>query len=179
MSIAGLSIEYSVGGADDKQALQRLMVAFERLNVNLDGFIDFASPYLNPLFEAETTRQFDDEGSGPNRGSFEALSDEYKAWKDRAHPGKKILELSGTMREALTSSSSPFAVRGTEGSDFNFGTRGVPYASFHQSGTGRMPSRPPFDFSEAFERGVKTAGAKAMRDAVKASKLDEFAEFQE
>jgi phage gpG-like protein len=179
VSVAGLEIKYSVGDQDDDLALQRMMVAFERLDAEFSDFGNAVFPKLVPLFETETRRQFDDEGSGPNRGNFEALSDDYANWKNRYHPGKPILELSGQMRDALTESSSPFALRTYDAHDFDFGTKSVPYASFHQTGTSRMPSRPPFDFSGNFERDLLRVGAEAMREAVKKSGAGEFGEFRE
>jgi hypothetical protein len=54
------------------------------------------------------------------------------------------------------------------GDSLTFGTTGVPYASLHQTGTGRMPSRPPFDFGPDFEAGMQAAAAAGVREAVRA-----------
>lgn len=179
MTVAGLEIRYAVGDKDDELAMQRMVSAFERLDGDFSDFGKHVFPKLIPLFEAETKRQFNDEGSGPNRGHWAPLSPAYAAWKSRVAPGKPINELSGRMREALTESSSPLALRSTEGNAFNFGTRGVEYASFKQTGTNREPSRPPFDFSGDFERDFERIGAETMRELVKKSGVGEFGEVKE
>lgn len=177
--IGGLEIRYAVGDKDDELAVQRMAIAFERLGADFERFGDVVFPRLVPLFEGETSRQFEGEGGGPNRGSWEALSPAYGEWKRSVAPGKPILEFSGKLREALTQSSSPLAVRSMGGQEFDFGTRGVEYASFHQTGTSRMPSRPPFDFSANFERDFQRIGNEAVRDMVKQSGAAEFGEVSE
>lgn len=174
--ISGLRIDYRVNNEADEFALQRMMVALERGGTDLSDFARFVFPKMVPIFEAEVARQFAAEGQGPNRGSWAELSPAYGEWKEAHYPGKPILELTGKLREALTSSSADGALRDYDESSFNYGTQGIEYASRHQSGTGRMPDRPPFDFGAEFERGVLEAATEGAREAIVASGLDEFFE---
>ena len=120
-------------------------------------------------------KQFDSEGSGA-RGSWAPLSEKYAAWKSTHYPGMPILQATGTMKDALTNSASPYAHREVSGNDFNFGTSGLDYASYHQTGTSRMPDRPPFDFSPDFERDLLAAALEGAREAMAESRLMEYVE---
>lgn len=171
--IAGIRIEYEVNGAADGEAvLERIAVAFERAGNELADFSKNIFPKLTPVFEAEMERQFDAEGGGPS-GAWDPLSSAYAKWKDEHYPGKTILRRTDAMFEGLTQSSSPFAARVFGGEEFNFGTQGVPYASFHQVGA---YARPPFDFSEDFESDLAREALEAARDAIETAGLDEFVE---
>ena len=166
MSVLGLDIQYSYAGESGEAVMDKLSVAFERAGENIANFGRYLFPRLGPVFEAAEERQFAAEGQGPNRGHWAPLTDAYAAWKAQVAPGNPILELSGRMREALTSSSSPFARRVTSGDTFDFGTQDVPYASFHQLGTSRMVDRPLFDFGPDFERELQEAALEGVREAV-------------
>lgn len=173
MSVVGLHIEYQVGSvAAGEDVLERISVAFERTGDELKDFSKHVFPKLTPVFEAEERRQFDAQGGGP-RGGWAALSPAYAAWKEQHYPGQSILRRTDALYEALTSSSSVFAERVMSGEEFNFGTRGVPYASFHQVGPN---PRPPFDFSEDFERDVAGAALEGAREAMEQAGLTEFVE---
>lgn len=174
--IAGLHIEWSVAGAvPGEQVLERITTAFERAGDEMQDFSKHVFPKLTPIFEAESARQFDAQGGGP-RGGWAALSPSYALAKEQTYPGKTILRRTDALYEALTSSSSVFAERVMTGEQFNFGTRGVDYASYHQVGTSTMVDRPEFDFSPDFERDVQEATLEGVREAVKDSGLAEFVE---
>lgn len=176
--IAGLAITYQVAGVDQGPAvLERISAAFERTGDELADFSKHVFPRLTPLFEAESRRQFDAQGGGP-RGGWAALSPGYARWKEEHYPGKTILRRTDALYQALTESSSVFAERVMSGEQFDFGTRGVEYASFHQLGTGSMVDRPPFDFSPDFEADLAREALEAAREAVQAAGLDEFAELR-
>lgn len=174
--IAGLEITWSVAGGPAGDAVfERLAVAFERTGDDLSDFGATIFPKLSPIFEAEMEKQFDSEGSGQS-GAWAQLSLGYEAWKSANYPGNPILQLTGAMMAGLTSSSSPFATRQFGGDVFEFGTAGVPYASFHQLGTERMPSRPPFDFSSDFERDLAAGALEAARESMEKHGLADFVE---
>lgn len=173
MSVSGLDISFLVNGGEAGPELRRITVAFERAGDEIADFSKHLFPKLAPIFEAEEARQFDAQGGGPG-GAWAPLSPSYAAWKDRAFPGNPILVRSGALREALCSSSSPFAQRAISGDEFEYGTTGLEYASFHQLGTERMPARAEFDFSSDFERDINAAALAAVREAVQASGLAEF-----
>lgn len=174
MSVVGIHIEYQVAGVDAGEAvLERISAAFERAGDEMKDFSKHVFPKLIPVFEAEERRQFDAEGGGP-RGGWAALSPAYAAWKQQNYPGKTILRRTDALYEALTSSSSVFAERVMGGEEFNFGTRGVEYASVHQVGEN---ARPPFDFSSDFENDISRAALEGVREAVKEAGLDEFVDM--
>lgn len=178
MSVLGLQIDYLVNDRVDNEAPQRMRLAFERAGQGFKGFGRVLFPQVLELLEEEEQRQFQAEGAGPNVGHWEPLTPTYAEWKAARYGDKPILEATGTLMDALTRNNSPFASREVSELDFAFGTEGVPYASFHQTGTERMHDRPPFDFGEPLERGIRAAAVDAAREVVKRSGLDEFADFE-
>lgn len=173
--IGGFRIEYRVrGGASDPLALHRMSAAFDRAGADFTRFGEFLFPELVPVFEDHVGKQFRAEGHGPNRGAWSPLTPKYAARKRKVYGQKPVLEATGTMRAALTESSSPFANRAYTATQFNFGTQGVPYASFHQSGTKKMVDRPPYDFTPEFEAEVNGTARTVARQVVR-SNLDQFA----
>ena len=152
--------------------LQRLSVAFERVGSELADLGRHVFPLLPAVFEAAEVRQFDSRGSGPVAGAWKDLSPAYAEWKGRAFPGMPILEATGALRAGLTQSSSPFASREWSSSEFSFGTAGVEYASLHQSGTGRMPPRPPFDLDSQFEADLFKTARKGVNDSIRAANAE-------
>lgn len=173
MSVLGITVEYRVGSETGPDVLQRMGAAFERAGAELVRLDSHVFPLLTPVFEATERRQFDAEGAGPVDGAWEPLSPAYEAWKLEKYPGKPILERTGAMREGLTSTSA-FSRRESSGNTFVFGTSGVPYASFHQTGTAKMPVRAVFDFDPDFERELEQATRKGVNAAIKAARLDTF-----
>jgi len=174
MSVLGLSIEYRVGTESGPDVMQRMGVAFERAGAELVDMGRHVFPLLPPVFEAAQARQFDAEGGGPVAGSWAELSDVYAAWKAKRYPGQPILVARGDLRDALTQPNSPFGARDWSASSFVFGTAGIEYASFHQTGTARMPARPPFDLDSQFEDELSVAGRKGINSAIRAANLDTF-----
>jgi phage gpG-like protein len=166
VSVKGLDIQYAYAGETGEAVMDKLSVAFERAGDNIRDFGRYVFPKLSPVFEAAEERQFAAEGAGPNRGKWAPLTAKYAEWKGQHYPGNPILVASGRMREALTQSSSPFARRVTSGDTFDFGTEGVPYASFHQLGTSRMVDRALFDFGSDFESDLREAALDGVREAV-------------
>lgn len=177
MSVSGFEVTWRVNGADDEMALQKMAVAFERAGDELADFSRFVFPQLVPAFEAALGRQFQQQGGGPARGTWAQLTPAYEAWKSVHYPGAPILVRRGDLQEALTSSGSPHAARDWSASMFNFGTQGLPYASYHQTGTHRMQDRPPFDFAAEFERELARIGYQGARQAMHEAGLHEYVEM--
>lgn len=167
MTVYGLQVEVSVGGDSGEGALQRFSVAFERAGAEIQDFGKHVFPKLSPVFEEAIAEQFDARGSGPMSGAWSPLTPDYAAWKEGNYPGMPLLELTGELRSALTTTSAPSAYREWSGSEFSFGTAGLEYASFHQTGTPRMAARPVFDFGPTFETGLQRAALEGLREAVK------------
>lgn len=166
MTAIAFSVEYYVGGQADP-GLRRLAVAFERAGAELAQPGKHIFPRVVPVLEAALMRQFNAEGAGPDAGKWAPLSARYKAWKDANFPGLPILERYGRLRAALTMSASPFARRDVSNEALVFGTKNVPYATFHQTGTSRMPARPPLDLDRQAEVDLRRAALDGVRDAVR------------
>lgn len=174
MSAVAVTIEYQVGSATGELVLERMAVAFERAGAELADFSEHVFPRLQTVLEDAVREQFDAEGKGPQAGDWKPLTPAYEAWKEERFPGQPILVATGALRDALTVSGSAHALRDNSASQFNFGTQGLEYASFHQVGTTRMVARPPFDFVPAFEREMLQAAAEGVREGIKAATLDEY-----
>lgn len=176
MTVQGFELTYRLGGAEDSQAMEKFVAAFERAGEELRDFGKYLWPKLTPLLERRIGDQFDAEGGGA-QGSWAPLSAQYAAWKEANYPGMPILRRTGAMYEGLTS-DSPFSLRQSDGDSYRFGTQGVTYASYHQSGTGRMPARPVFDFIHgSFDTELSRIGVAAMRDAMQQARLDQVADL--
>lgn len=106
-------------------------------------------------------RQFETEG-GLWRSGWPALSPEYATWKARHYPGKKILELTGRLKASLTG-KGPGSVEDLSHPDWMKIGTAVPYAIYHQTGTRRMPARPPLVIPE----GAKKRWIKAIHAYIK------------
>lgn len=168
MSAIVLSVEYQVNGGAAEPTLTRLVTAFERAGAELADMGKHVLPRLLPALEAATAKQFDAQGGGPASGPWAPLSAKYASWKAKVAPGAPINVLSGTLRAALVDGGSANARREVSGSSLSFGTTGVPYASVKQTGSGKEPARPPFDFGSDFEADLQKAAMAGVREAVRA-----------
>ena len=166
MSAIVVSVEYQIGGGASEPTLARLVTALERAGAELADVGKHILPKLLPVLEVETGKQFDAEGAGPQAGSWAPLSVSYAKWKQAHFPGQPKLVATGKLRAALTGPGSN-SRRDVSGNELTFGTIGIPYASFHQTGTGKMPARPEFDFGPDFEAGMQAAAAAGVREAVR------------
>lgn len=166
MSVTGLSISIAIGDRQGVQAVRSFALGMERLGTALSDF-RFIFPRVVSLFEDSFAKQFERRGAGPVVGPWSPLQPSYAAWKAKHYPGKPLLERSGNLKEGLTAKSGTHTVRDYSASMLNFGTTGVPYASFHQTGTAYMPSRPPADFGPEFEKGLKKAMHLGIVDAAR------------
>lgn len=175
-----MNIEYLIKDQrGDATVLRSVQSAIERAGDEIADFQKYLWPRVTEAFERDMRRQFAEEGSGPGRGKWADLSPAYAKWKEQHFPGQPILQRTGDMQRALTDSADPHAMRTTQVDRFEFGTVGLPYASFHQLGTQLMPDRPPFDFGDDFKQDINAAMMGAVRDAMAAAKADEVFEVVE
>jgi phage gpG-like protein len=172
-----LSVEWQIGGGPSEPSLHRFVTACERAGAELADVGKHILPKLLPVLEVETVKQFAAQGAGPQAGSWAPLSVSYARWKEAHFPGKPTLVRTGKLADALADSGAPGARRDITGDSLTFGTVGLPYASFHQTGTGKMPERPPFDFGPDFEAAMQGAVAQGVREAVRAA-FDGLADFE-
>jgi len=88
--------------------------------------------------------QFDSQGGAS--GGWAALSPVYAAWKAK-YCGNPILVLGGALRASLEGRSSE-TIEEINPQSVRLGTRNKT-AMWHQTGTSRMPARPPIDLLES------------------------------
>lgn len=169
MSVFGINFSYYVkDGPLGSLGLKQMSLAFERAGAELAKYGEYVFPLVIPALEKETGGQFKAQGRGPNRGPWTPLSPAYAKQKAKRYASRPILVRTGVMRDALTKSGVGQAVRYYNSKELRFGTAGVNYASFHQTGTVRgLPDRPPFDFSKDFEVALTAAAGTAARSAMK------------
>jgi len=101
-------------------------------------------PKVAEVVRAALARGFEQEGNV--YGRWAPLTARYASWKRRHYPGKKILELTGRLKGSLTRRGHADAFQ-TETPQALFISSDVPYAPYHQHGTGRMVARPPLGLS--------------------------------
>lgn len=172
MSVFGLTIEYGIGDGAGDASLQRFQLAMERFGEGLSDFGKFVFPNVLEVLEKQVDEQFDARGHGPVAGPWAPLSPKYAKWKEVHFPGMPILERTGVLRAALTQDSGPNAMRDYSAAQLNFGTIGVPYASFHQTGAPWLPVRAPFDFGPEFDDRLKMAMQKGVIEAAREAELE-------
>lgn len=167
MSAIVLRTEWQIGGGASSPTLASFTTAMERAGLELLDVGKHILPKLLPVLEVESGKQFEAQGAGPVSGSWAPLSVSYAKWKQAHFPGKPILERTGKLKDALTGPGSN-SRRDVSGNELSFGTVGLPYASSHQTGTGKMPARPEFDFGPDFDAAMQAAAEEGVREAVKA-----------
>lgn len=170
---AVISLSYGVGGRWGSTPVD-LKVALERAGDNVARPMRYMAGPITGMLEKALRGRFASEGSGgPVSGAWAPLSVSYAKRKAIAWPGRKKLAASGALRDALTQSTGRGALRESGDSSLGFGTKGIEYASYHQTGTRRMPARPPFDFGgPAFDRDFRSACQVGLIAAIRAAKLD-------
>lgn len=108
---------------------------------NPDPFLEWLAPKTEFAIYTNFIEQMDE------AGPMAPLSPEYAAQKGRTHPGRQILQRDLSMLRSVSSE----VVAG----ELLSGPVGIPYARFHQEGTGNMPRRNPFFFADWFiEQGM-------------------------
>ena len=117
----------------------RLAQAFNRLARSIQNYRP-AWPAITALYRQMMSEQFDSQGSRGGR-RWVPLSPAYKRWKDIVAPGMPILVLSGKMKASLVGRTGD-TIEQFRPSSVTLGTR-IRYAGYHQTGTRRMPARPP------------------------------------
>ena len=110
---------------------------------------DLRDPFetVASYFWTVNQENFDSQGK-PEK--FKPLSPNYKRWKDKHYPGKKILQLSGRLYDSLTAQNqadSQDTIKIITRKYAELGTQ-VPYADFHYYGTRKMPSRKPVQLAD-------------------------------
>ncbi len=132
------TIKISIDG-DDQFAR-----AFDRYDA---AFSDLTNiwPDVKKKFHEIEKEQFDSEGSaGGDR--WQPLSERYAAQKIKQYGSKPILQATGDLYRSLTG-DGPYTHYQTNKTQIEIGTT-LPYGLYHQRGGGKLPKRPPINFSD-------------------------------
>ena len=122
-----------------KDALDRLSKHGAKLSDLTPFWQNTAVPVTKRLFASI----FQGEGQTPLTSRWAPLSPQYKAWKERNYPGKTILRRTDRLFHSVVNNPN----LNITPERLTFGTN-VPYASFHETGTSKMPARPLFGYVE-------------------------------
>jgi len=125
----------------------------------------------------EVKRQIREDFRNNGRGRWTVLAPETVAWKiEEGYGNKGVLVRTGDLRRSLTVDNARGAVREYKSHSMKFGTdltsdgidgRVVPYASFIQYGTRKMPARPfLFKFGEPKGRQFSSKLGSAIAERV-------------
>ena len=125
-------LKFSIAGQD------QVLRTFSRWTDALSDFSPALEKIADDFLELEAS-QFSSEGK-TGSGGWKALSPDYAAWKAVHYPGAKILERDGWLRDSLTVKDAPFGVREITPTQAVLGSS-LPYAMYHQTGTGSLPGR--------------------------------------
>lgn len=99
-----------------------------------------AWPEIEQVFYRIELEQFNTEGArGGER--WAPLTANYGKWKEAHFPGQPILVRTGRLRRSLSVLGTGDSIREREAQSLTLGTR-VPYAGFHQYGSGRRRRQP-------------------------------------
>lgn len=98
----------------------------------------------------------------PRFDPWQALSPRYAKWKEKHHPGRQILELTGEMKATATGNDPQMIV------DLRTITWYVDqaYAPFHEFGTSRMPARPFFGATDQTQQIMGEVIAESFAEAI-------------
>jgi hypothetical protein len=127
-------------------------VELSRVLEGLTGDMKNLAPAFERMAEDyRTTRHglFSGEGSYEGFPSWAPLSPKYRAWKETRYPGRPTLVLTGETRASLVDKNHPDHFYEAKGQEMTLGsvhrTPGGKWnlALLHQTGTDRMPARPP------------------------------------
>lgn len=116
---------------------------FARTLRRFSDHLEDATPAFEAMAEYQVgtvnARQFAEQGTAETGGKWAPLSPPYARFKARVRPGRPILVFDGDLKREMTVPGKgvyEITRRGmTVGTD-------LPYAKYHQRGTGSMPARP-------------------------------------
>lgn len=144
----GFPVEISMSLVDAKAHI----AALSRFTEYLSDLTGFFRDYLTPTWYALMLRRYNSEGRYAGQ-KWRALSDRYAAWKMRHYPGQSIGVLSGKTKASLTSPFDVNSMYSVSRKSFVVGTR-LNYPMYLQTGTRRMPARPPVQVDSRFRSDV-------------------------
>jgi phage gpG-like protein len=136
IKLLGGELIFRVRGLDEQiLALEGIRRRALDLRVPFGEFRSVWQASINDVFDA-----------GGYPVPWEQLAPTYENWKSAHYPGQPILRATDRLHDSLTDMTSDTVWRVTPRT-IQFGSR-VPYFQFHQSGTSKMPARPPLVLTE-------------------------------
>ena len=137
---SGLRFAISIPGA------QGFAVALSRFGDDISDFTAFWEGKFKTFWYA--LRQLDYASAGGATGPMWApLSPDYRRWKNAHFPSAPLLVLQGSMKASLLSPTASGSIWRPSATRLEAGSS-IPHAIYHQTGTSRMPARPPLRFAE-------------------------------
>lgn len=134
---------------------QTINRAFNRVEQFITDFRNIWPAVITEFYAIEI-EQFQSEGSRGITGKWAPLSPAYRRWKEIHYPGEPILRLTHALVNSLTTPDALDSILRPEKDELVIGSS-VPYAVFHQTGTGIMPARPPIAMNETSKRRIQKA----------------------
>lgn len=126
----------------------QLTVMLSRWEASIRDWRPFWNNYFAPAWYRHVDTTYITQGSSAGQ-PWPQLSPAYAEWKNAKWPGMPLGVLSGATRESLTFPNDSNGIWRAGPTSLTVGTK-VPYARYLQSGTRRMPPRPPLTASREF-----------------------------
>jgi phage gpG-like protein len=132
---------------------------------------------IKTVFHRLLKRIFDSEGSDSAHGKWQQISPKYAVVKQRKYGDMPILQAGGKMYRALTGNTGD-TVFEESAQEMAIGTSaksksGFPYPKAHQTGTSRMPARPPISFTREQQKELTDPLVLKLRQLIANAKLAE------
>lgn len=119
--------------------------SFNRVEKHIEDLRPVWDKVEKMMYQIES-EQFKSEGAKGRTGKWKELTKDYAKRKAIEYPGTTILVRTGKLESSLTSKTNE-TVLIKEKQEFGFGTK-LFYAVYHQTGTKKMPARPPISFAD-------------------------------
>ncbi len=119
---------------------------------------------------------FSSEGGSSKGGKWKALSSPYKAQKLKRWGPVPILTASGKLYRSMTQEGAEGSVYEETAQELTIGSS-VPYGRYHQSGTSRMPARPPIDLTDEQKQKVVSPVGEKLKQLIANAKLKNLRGF--
>lgn len=147
-----------------QSGMEDIVASYKRLDAVSRDPIKLAKDELIAWFRRTESEMFSSQGSSGRSGRWAPLSPAYARQKAKKYPGG-ILTRTYRLRSSLTGRTAYSIIR-LEPRLLTLGSR-VPYATFHQLGTGKMPRRSPIDITNRDAAEVASIVRRAIFSVVK------------
>lgn len=164
-----MKLEISVEGMQD------LLNSIEKVERGVLDLRDLGTwDWVEREFYQVVKEQFASEGGAGQSGKWKGLSHPYAEIKTRTYGDNGILVASGAMYRSLTGGAG--AIVDKQAQEMTLGSTDKK-AGWHQHGTGRMPARPIYDFTDAQTRKIQGPIIKKLRQLIDNAKLRDVRGF--